>query len=139
MKLKNIDKEKAIRMFENSKNRAYEILKDREKSKKLVNDALKKARQAKGPFNEIFDDLILMLYLAKDYVKGDYREVSAGTIVTIVAGLIYFLTPLDIIPDFIPVVGYIDDAFVLGLVIRQIRVDLDKYRIWKLKKVDEDE
>jgi len=139
MKLKNIDKEKAIRMFENSKNRAYEILKDREKSKKLVNDALKKARQAKGPFNEIFDDLILMLYLAKDYVKGDYREVSAGTIVTIVAGLIYFLTPLDIIPDFIPVVGYIDDAFVLGLVIRQIRVDLDKYRIWKLKQVDEDE
>ncbi len=134
MKLKLLEKEKAMAFFAGLKKRAEETLKDKGKAKKLVEDALEKARENKGPFAELLDDIILMFSMAADYVKGNYRNVPIATIVAIIAGAIYLLTPIDVIPDFIPFVGYLDDAFVLGIVIRQARSDLDKYRIWKVEQ-----
>jgi len=44
--------------------------------------------------------------------------------------LLYFVSPIDFVPDFLPG-GLIDDAFVLSLIIRQIKTDLYKYKEWK--------
>ncbi|MBK5252462.1 MAG: DUF1232 domain-containing protein [Peptostreptococcaceae bacterium] len=134
MKLRLLEKEKAMAFFAGLKEGAEETLKDKEKTKKIVADALDKARETKGPFAELLDDIMLMFSMAADYVKGNYRNVPIGTIVVIIAGAIYLLTPIDVIPDFIPVVGYLDDAFVLGIVIKQARSDLEKYRIWKAEQ-----
>ncbi len=138
MKLKLLEKEKARTFFTGLKKRAEETLKDKEKAKKIVEDALEKARETKGPFAELLDEIVQMFSMAVDYIKGNYRKVPIATIVAIIAGAIYLITPLDVIQDFIPVAGYIDDAFVLGIVIRQARLDLDKYRMWKAeqKKVE---
>ena len=59
----------------------------------------------------------------------------SSSIIAILGGIIYFLSPIDIIPDFIPIIGYLDDIFVLNLVIDQVRKDIDKYKEWnKLNK-----
>jgi uncharacterized membrane protein YkvA (DUF1232 family) len=50
--------------------------------------------------------------------------------IAIIMGLLYFVSPIDFVPDFLPG-GLIDDAFVLGLIIRQIKTDLYKYKEWK--------
>lgn len=59
---------------------------------------------------KIWNDLKLMLNLIKDYAKGNYKDVPWNTIAAITGAIIYFVSPIDVIPDFIPVAGYADDC-----------------------------
>ena len=45
--------------------------------------------------------------------------------------LLYIFLPIDIIPDFIPGIGFIDDAAMIALCIRMAKLDIDKYKSWK--------
>ena len=74
------------------------------------------------------DYVILFLKMLRDYISGKYRDVPVRTIAAIVGALVYLLCPADMIPDFIPGIGYIDDAGVLAACIRMVKYDLDKYQ-----------
>ena len=76
-------------------------------------------------------DLMLFMSLLKDYYKGNYRDIPYKTISAGVVGLLYTLNPIDIIPDFIPFIGHIDDALVLTFCLKLIEKDLQKYQAWK--------
>lgn len=65
--------------------------------------------------------------LVRDYAKGEYRQVPWWTVLSGAAALVYFFSPIDIIPDFIPVLGLIDDAIVLRFVLRALQEDLRLY------------
>lgn len=52
--------------------------------------------------------------MLKDFFTRKYTEVPVGTIMAIAGSLLYVLSPIDIIPDFIPVVGFLDDAGVIA-------------------------
>lgn len=132
---KNFDQKKAEQQYEKAKNKAQELIDDPEKAKKVFNDAIKKADSAKGPLEKVWQDLQLMFGIVRDWFKGEYKEIPVGSIIAILGALIYFVSPIDLIPDFIPGVGYIDDVFILGLVISQIRADLNKYKLWKESKI----
>jgi len=69
--------------------------------------------------------------VAKDYVNGSYTEIPKRSIVAVLGGLVYFLSPVDVIPDFVPALGFIDDIYILNLVYRQVLKDLEKYKAWK--------
>ena len=120
--------------FSSSTTKAAELLKDKEKAGKTIDEAFEKAAKHKGKLEEIWDQLQLLFSIAGDYIKGNYKEIPTGSIVAIIGGLIYFLSPIDVIPDFIPVIGYLDDIFVIGLVINQVSADLKKYEEWKLSQ-----
>jgi len=75
-----------------------------------------------------------LLMMLKDYWNGEYREVPWGIIASIVVVLIYILSPIDLIPDFIPGAGYIDDVGLLGFVWKFISYDVEKYCQWKRRK-----
>ena len=53
--------------------------------------------------------------MLKDFFTKKYTEVPVGTITAIAGSLLYVLSPIDIIPDFILGVGYIDDAAIITL------------------------
>lgn len=108
--------------------KAKDYSKDKKKVKKLLDEAIEKAKQ-KGPLAEIWENLQLLFGIVKDWISGDYKEIPIGSIIAIIIGLLYFVSPIDIIPDFLPG-GLIDDAFVLGLIIKQVKSDLDKYKEW---------
>ncbi|TXD98574.1 DUF1232 domain-containing protein [Psychrobacter frigidicola] len=76
-------------------------------------------------------DVTLFISLVKDYSQGNYRDIPYKTISAVVLGLLYILNPIDIIPDFIPVIGYIDDAIVIGFCLKMVEKDLLKYQAWK--------
>ncbi len=88
-----------------------------------------------GPLGRFVNDVKLLISIVQDYVKGNYREIPYLSIAAIVFALLYVLSPVDLIPDFIPVVGYIDDAAVVGLCLMMVEQDLHNYKAWRERQV----
>lgn len=72
-----------------------------------------------------------MFNMLNDYRKGNYRKLPWLTVSSLVFILLYILNPVDLIPDFIPLIGYIDDVTILGLGLSLVETDLKNYLQWK--------
>ena len=128
----HFDSDKIKNRFMESEQEAADMLKNPTKVQKALTDALAKLSNINdGPIKKIFEDISLLINITKDWISGRYREVPYGTVVAILGALIYFVSPIDFIPDFIPGVGFLDDAFVIGLVLKQADADLQTYKKWK--------
>ena len=66
-------------------------------------------------------------------------ETPWTTIAALTGALIYVLSPIDLVFDFLPVVGFLDDAVVIGLAIKLAQPDLKKYRDWKASRKEKDD
>jgi uncharacterized membrane protein YkvA (DUF1232 family) len=69
--------------------------------------------------------------LVKAYTKGQYRDIPWKTVLTIVAAIIYFISPLDLIPDFIPLTGLTDDLGILLWVYNTANDEIYKFLTWE--------
>ncbi|MFD0977797.1 DUF1232 domain-containing protein [Salinimicrobium gaetbulicola] len=74
----------------------------------------------------------IMFGMLQDYKKGNFKQVPWFTIGAIGFALLYVFNPLDMVPDFIPGLGYIDDFAIFTIVIRFIETDLHSYLDWKI-------
>ena len=74
-----------------------------------------------------------MIRLIRAYANGSYREIPVASLLMVLVAVIYFVSPIDLIPDFIPVAGYIDDALVVSLAINQVKIDLDAFMQWEIE------
>ena len=97
-------------------------------------DEIRQQFQSRGPLKRFIEDAKMLLALIKDYRLGNYRTALYGTIAAATFALIYVFNPFDIVPDFLPVVGAIDDASVIAACLMLIERDLFKYRDWKFKQ-----
>lgn len=119
--------------FSKSKIKASALIKDKELTKEKIDEAFKKANANKADLKNIWTQFQLLFSLIKDYFNGTYKDIPKKSIIAIVAGMLYFLSPVDLLPDFILGFGLIDDIFIIGLVIKQVATDLEKYQAWKTK------
>ena len=69
--------------------------------------------------------------MVHDYYRGRYREVPYWSIAAIVAALIYILSPVDLLPEVLPVVGVMDDVAVFAVCLTLVRADVERYREWR--------
>ena len=90
----------------------------------------KSARQS-GRLGAVKEDLQVLLALCVARLRGQYRDISPKAFLSIVAGLVYFLTPVDAIPDWVLGVGLIDDLGVLAWVLKTWSAELDAFRSWR--------
>ncbi len=118
-------------IFGKSKEEAEETVENEEKSEQIIDEAAEKAEKEKESLKGIWTRLQLLLSLLKDYFSGEYTHISKGHIVIMLAGIIYFILPVDFAPDFIPGIGYVDDAFVLSVIARQLLSVIEEYETWK--------
>jgi len=72
--------------------------------------------------------------MVRAYASGVYKEIPWKSMVAMVAGLVYFLMPLDLVPDFIPFTGFIDDFTVIMLITNAIHQDIELYLEWEETK-----
>jgi uncharacterized membrane protein YkvA (DUF1232 family) len=79
---------------------------------------------------DFFDKIFQLFSLVSDAVQGRYKAPWL-TIITIVGALLYVVSPIDAIPDFIPVLGWLDDISIVALILPGIQRDLTKYQEWK--------
>ncbi len=120
--------------FERFRAQAERITRSPKHVRKVVRDAYDKIAEHSDEIGQIRTDLPVLLRLVRAWLGGEYRRVPLKAIVLIVAAVLYFLNPLDLIPDFIPVIGYLDDAAVLGYVLRTLHAELERYRAWEDRK-----
>lgn len=80
---------------------------------------------------KFFKDISLTCSMINDYICKRYTKVPTATVITLLAAVLYFVNPIDLIPDFIPLIGRFDDMLVFNLVQEAAKVDLKKYEKWK--------
>ena len=119
------------RGFAQAQSRAESAARDKNKTKQLLQEALNKAYQNRNQLKAIWEDLMAICRMVRAWSMGHYQSVPWKTIVLSLATIIYFLNPFDMAPDFIPGVGYLDDAVVLGFVVNAIKKELDKFLRWE--------
>ncbi len=76
--------------------------------------------------------------LLYEMITDDEFEVDPKVYIAIAGALAYVIFPIDVIPDFIPIAGYIDDAFVLGYIIKTFSDEIERYKTFKSGKEKKD-
>lgn len=97
----------------------------------LLKKTEKKAKANKASFTGAWKKFQLLIDLVKSWSSGEYRAISKKSILFIIASILYFISPLDIIPDFLIGLGMVDDAAVIAFAIKQLSNELEKYKSWK--------
>ena len=136
--------EKDIQSEINSrKDRAKKILNDEDSFRSFIDDVenkfnklFRKSTFVSKSLRQIKEYVPLLVSLVKSYFRKEYNHIPTGTIIGVVGALIYFLSPIDIVFDFIPGLGYVDDATVLLFCIMSMKSDLDDYKKWKELNAD---
>ena len=128
-------------------NQAYHVLGDAQRRKsydrmlrftrgrdygEFINDETirNKINKAYPALKKVLENVRELYALFKDSVKGNYK-LHPASVAMIGGGLLYFILPADLIPDFIPIVGYLDDLAVLTTIMNSLKSEMGEYRVWK--------
>ena len=130
---KEINEEQAQEELERGYKQAEEYLNDKDKMDKFLMKIENKLETIPVA-GDTLSKIPTMISLVKSYINKEYTEIPLGTIIAAISALIYWVSPVDLIPDSIPGVGYIDDAAVVAFCLKQIGDDLNKYKEWRDKK-----
>lgn len=124
MKNKKIDNEYVN--SEAAKIQDEDIKKAAENAEK-VNEKVKNSSKLRG----FIQDFKVLSSLLKDYWKGNYKSIPYKAIGVIAFTILYVLNIADVIPDFIPGLGLLDDASVIAFCLKIVGSELQKYKAWK--------
>jgi len=132
---KEMDTKKVEELLDKKNEEAKKLLGDKEKTEHTLEEVSEKLNKLNfKPLVGMMSDIKTITSLVKDFSSGKYRALPKRSIIALMGALIYFLSPIDVIPDVIPFAGLIDDTFVLSLILKQFKTDLDVYKAWKTPK-----
>lgn len=132
-KLSDSDNNKIKQVFEWIKSH---VTSSDEKKRVLDNEEKIKAMFRLDSLKENASYVPLFFEMIKANFSGKYTEVPVGTIATIIGTLLYVFSPIDVVPDFLPGVGLLDDAAMMALCVATVKLDVDKYKEWKANQDD---
>ncbi|MCQ2911355.1 MAG: DUF1232 domain-containing protein [Clostridia bacterium] len=122
--------QKAQEEFNEGIEKAQVILEDEDKVEKLLEKLEKKL--TKVPLvGDKLSYVPTLISLLRSYVKKEYTDIPVGSMIGVVSALTYWLAPIDILPDFLGIFGFTDDAIVMGFCLNMIKSDLDDYIAWR--------
>jgi uncharacterized membrane protein YkvA (DUF1232 family) len=106
----------------------------------LLREALVKAKEIgakenKGVGTVLSEKVATIARMIKSYVSGDYKIIPWGSIVKMIAVLLYFVSPIDLIPDFIPVLGFTDDFALIMWLFSSLADDFANFEAWEKGKI----
>lgn len=120
--------------FFNLLNRAQKKIRDYPVLEQISEQALEKFEKQHERVNSVLDELSTLLRMLKAWSTRSYTSIPVKSMVMVLAAILYFLLPLDFIPDFILGVGFFDDITVIGFVVQSIRKDIEKFRQWEQER-----
>lgn len=97
----------------------------------LIRDAYEHMTSNENALGAVWDDLQTVLRLLVAWTRRSYRQISWASVALLVAALVYFVTPLDVIPDTLGAIGLTDDVAVIQTAVEAVRDELDRFREWE--------
>lgn len=82
-------------------------------------------------FRQLFEVALTLVRLVRSYISGEYREIPASTVVSGLGVLLYVLSPIDLVPDFIPVLGFLDDLSLVSWFVGKFQGEIIRFREWE--------
>jgi uncharacterized membrane protein YkvA (DUF1232 family) len=127
--------------FGNAKRSAELLLQNPENTSRLIDSALELSSSVlrNRKFSLVFSKLQTATRMIRSYLRKEYRDVPWKTILLLTAALVYFVSPVDALPDFIPIIGYADDVALITAVFASIGNDLEKFLKWEQSAIQEPE
>lgn len=124
-------KKNAKKEFERIKESDY----SEEAAKELLKNEKKLNKIALGPsMKKYADDLKLFFRMLKDFISRKYPYLPVRVCAVIVGTFVYLFAPLDFLPDFLPAMGFLDDAALVALCVKFAAQDIDDYKTWLSSK-----
>lgn len=120
--------------FSDARKKAKEYLKDPELLNSLIKEAVRKTKdneRKKNTLDHLWESLKVMFRLVRAYIHREYTVVPYRSMVLVVAAIIYFVSPFDLTPDWLPIVGFLDDATVIAWVYKSVKEDIDEFKEWE--------
>ena len=121
---------KANETLERGFREAESTLDDSEKLSLLLKK-LKQKMKSLPMVGSVLANVPTMFKLLNSYLKGDYTDIPRKELVIIVSAVSYLVSPIDLVPDFIPVVGLMDDMAIISICIKATQCELEKYLVWR--------
>ncbi|OWP62828.1 hypothetical protein CDA63_12310 [Hymenobacter amundsenii] len=121
-------------LFKKFVGKAEDYIKRPTRMKQLLTDAYEKASEKKdlgSIAHEAWETFQTLLRMVRMSISGEYQGLPTSTVVGAVAVTIYFLSPIDLIPDFIPVLGLLDDVALVAWFSTSIKDEMDKFMEWE--------
>ena len=125
------------KFFTKAREKASEVVDDKEK----IDDLLTASREKLNNINfenskisRMGNHLRTMIRMVQAYFNGSYRELPWKSLLGIVGGLIYFMMPVDLLPDFIPFTGLLDDFTVIMFISGAFQQDIEAFAEWEENK-----
>lgn len=115
-------------------NRASRLLGKPFKVVTVLNEAAEKLADEKSrdnKFKQLFNTALTLVRLVRRYASGEYRQIQPSTVVSGLAVLLYVLSPIDLVPDFIPVLGFLDDLSLVSWFIGKFHGEIVRFREWE--------
>lgn len=88
----------------------------------------------RGRLAGIVDELLALRRMILAWRSGSYQPAKWAVAVGII-GLLYFLSPVDLIPDFIPILGYLDDLILYFVLFKLLSRELKRFSEWEARQV----
>ena len=93
------------------------------------------AHEKAAKLGGFFEEFLLLWQMLKDYHSGAYRDIPWRFIAASGFAVFYLLNPFDVVPDVLPIIGYVDDAAVFGLVLSSFKSEIEKYKNHRQKQL----
>lgn len=125
-----LTEEKAEETIERGFHEAETTIDNKEKLSALLKK-LKQKMKSLPMVGSVLANVPTMFKLLNSYLKGDYIDIPRKQLVIIVSAVSYLVSPIDLVPDFIPVVGLMDDMAIVSICIKATQSELEKYLAWR--------
>ncbi len=112
-------------------NGARRVLRRRFRVLRLVRDAYARMAQQSTALAAARHDLGTFLRLLTAWARRSYERVPWTPLLLIAGAVIYFVAPVDLIPDALVGIGFVDDVAVVSAVVRAVRGELERFQAWE--------
>lgn len=121
---------KSEQVLQKGVKKAEEMLEDNQKLEGLL-DKVKEKMKVVPKIGGMLTYLPAMFKLVTSYVKNEYTDIPKGKLALIISAMIYVVSPIDLVPDTLPILGWLDDVGIIAACVKMTGNEIDKYLLWR--------